>query len=200
MARRQQEKSQQTADELMTAAMQLFGAKGFVATSINEITARAGYAKGSFYRHFKSKDELFLRILARKLAEYRSRRKERITAAQTLDDVYDIIWDFLESITRDHDWSASFLEFTIHASRSPELRAELNNGLYRLSNAIFADMVRPHLPPGYPPEKLGGLNTALFEGFLIHNLLGTGTLDVADVRKAALSLAKSLIAASKESS
>ncbi|MFW5488420.1 MAG: TetR/AcrR family transcriptional regulator [Desulfovibrio sp.] len=200
MARRQQEKSRQTGDELLAAATELFGTKGFAATSVNDITERAGYAKGSFYRHFKSKDELFLRIVADKLADYRMRRDRQITAARSLDDVYAIIWDFLESIVQDKGWSASFLEFTIHASRNPDLCAELNNGVYRLSNDIFAGMVRPFLPEGYPPEKLGAFNTALFEGFLIHNLLGTGTLDTADIRQAALNLAKSFIAAPKEHS
>ncbi len=200
MARKQQEKSQQTADELMAVAMELFGVKGFSATSVSDITEQAGYAKGSFYRHFKSKDELFLRILAQKMTDYRDQRDRRIAAARNLEDVYAIIWDFLESIIQDKGWSASFLEFTLHASRNAELRTELNNGLYRLSNDIFADMVRPHLPNGYPPEKLGALNTALFEGFLIHNLLETGTIDSADIRRAALVLVRSLIAAPKEES
>lgn len=42
MARRQQEKSQQTQDEMMVAAIDLFGRKGFFSTTISEITSTAG--------------------------------------------------------------------------------------------------------------------------------------------------------------
>jgi hypothetical protein len=41
----------------------------------------------------------------------------------------------------------------------------------------------------FPPEKIGALNTALFEGFLIHRALGTETLSLAEVRRAAIDLA-----------
>ena len=43
----------------------------------------------------------------------------------------------------------------------------------------------------YPPEKLGALNTALFEGFLIHNVLDTGILTKDDIKNAATTLALS---------
>jgi hypothetical protein len=39
---------------------------------------------------------------------------------------------------------------------------------------------------------MGALNTALFEGFLIHSILGTGTLQTRDVRLAARALALAL--------
>jgi hypothetical protein len=41
-------------------------------------------------------------------------------------------------------------------------------------------------------EKLGALNTCLFEGFLIHGILETGTLNRSDVRQAAKTLMMAL--------
>ncbi|MGE4552137.1 MAG: TetR/AcrR family transcriptional regulator [Desulfovibrionaceae bacterium] len=189
MARRQQEKSWQTQQELMRAAFELFGAKGFHATTVNEITQRAGYAKGSFYRHWASKDELMLQIIKDKLADYRSVRDRRIAQAENLEEVMHVIWDFLETIISDKSWSRVFLEFALHASRHEELRARLNDEGYRLNNKIFAELVRPFVPSDFPPEKIGALNTALFEGFLIHNVLDTGVLNRTDVKNAAIALA-----------
>ncbi|MBE5812997.1 MAG: TetR/AcrR family transcriptional regulator [Clostridiales bacterium] len=40
-------------------SMQLFADKGYNDTSIEEITAVAGIAKGTFYYHFSSKEEVF---------------------------------------------------------------------------------------------------------------------------------------------
>lgn len=192
MPGKQQEKSLQTMCELMESAQRLFDAKGYSKTTVAEITEGAGYAKGSFYRHWKSKDELFLDILAGKLGDYRQSRAERIGNASTLDDVLDVIWDFLDTIVGDRNWSKIFLEFTVHAANDPELRRELNKSIYRLSNDIFADMVESHVLSGYSARKLGALNTALFEGFLIHDLLETGVLSRDDVRQAARTLIKTL--------
>ncbi|WP_328540714.1 TetR family transcriptional regulator [Streptomyces sp. NBC_00344] len=43
--------------ELASAAMELFAAKGYEATTVDEIAARAGVARRTFFRHFRSKEE-----------------------------------------------------------------------------------------------------------------------------------------------
>ena len=189
MATRQQEKSRQTQEELLTAAMMLFQEKGFFATTIAEITERAGYAKGSLYRHWTGKDEMVLQIIERKLADYRRARSERLAKARSLEDVLDAVWDFLDTIIEDESWSRVFLEFTVHASRDAGLRARLAESAYRLSDEMFAGLVRDFVQPGVDAERLGALNTALFEGFLIHNILGTGRLRKDEMREAAKTLA-----------
>ncbi len=187
--KRQQEKSQQTKEELMASANELFGRKGFAATTIAEITKNAGYAKGSFYRHWEGKDEIILELIEIKLGSYREERARRIEKAENLEEVMNIIIDFLEGIMADKSWGKVFLEFTIHASRDEELRHKLNKSVYRLSNKTFAELVRKHVDTDFPLEKIGALNTALFEGFLIHSILETNRLDMADFRDAALTLA-----------
>lgn len=190
MARRQQEKSRQTKEELLAAATMLFGLKGYAATTIAEITRAAGYAKGSFYSHWACKDDMFLEILERKMGEYRQTRSSRIDRARTFEECFDIIWDFLESIMDDMNWSRVFLEFTVHASRDERLKGELNRSKYRLNNEIFKELIGDYVLTDCPPEKIGSLNTALFEGFLIQNVLQTDVLSRADVRRAALTLAR----------
>jgi len=44
---------------LVTAARELFGERGYAATSIDEVAARAGVTKGAFYHHFAGKANLF---------------------------------------------------------------------------------------------------------------------------------------------
>lgn len=189
MARKQQEKSLQTQSELFDSAKQLFAAKGFVATTVADITAQAGYAKGNFYRYWQSKDDIMLEIIAAKMQSYREVRDAALRDASTLEEVMSQILDFLETMIDDRNWCSIFLEFTIHASRNEALRARLNQSLFRLSNHIFEDIVGPFVESGYPAAKIGALNTALFEGFLIHSLLGTGTIDREDFRRAAMKLA-----------
>lgn len=48
-----------TRASLVKAARELFGEKGYVDTSIDEIVARAGVTKGAVYHHFDGKEGLF---------------------------------------------------------------------------------------------------------------------------------------------
>jgi AcrR family transcriptional regulator len=185
MARRQQEKSQETQQELLSAALELFQERGFFGTTIADITEKAGYAKGSFYRHWQGKDEITLQLIEAKLASCRAARTQALARARNLSEALDAIWDFLESIMKDKSWARLFLEFTIHASCDEKLKASLAQSAFRLSDPVFAELVAPWTRPGVSGDKLGALNTCLFEGFLIHGVLGTGTLDKKDIRDAA---------------
>jgi len=45
--------------ELLAAALALFVERGYAATRLQDIAARAGVTKGTIYRYFRNKDELF---------------------------------------------------------------------------------------------------------------------------------------------
>jgi len=47
-----------TREKIVSAAMELFAKKGFDKSTVDEIVAKAGVAKGTFYLYFKSKDDL----------------------------------------------------------------------------------------------------------------------------------------------
>ena len=46
--------------KLLDAALHVIRAKGYAATTVDDICRQAGVTKGSFFHHFKSKDELAL--------------------------------------------------------------------------------------------------------------------------------------------
>ena len=49
--------------ELVAAALSLFVEKGFAATRLDEVAARAGVSKGTLYLYFDSKEALFLAVI-----------------------------------------------------------------------------------------------------------------------------------------
>ena len=54
----QQARSQQKLDRILAAAREVVSEQGFELATINEITARAGVAVGTFYTRFENKDAL----------------------------------------------------------------------------------------------------------------------------------------------
>src|SRR5258708_7821082 len=50
--------------KLLMAALHVIRAKGYAATTVDDICHEAGVTKGSFFHHFKSKDELALAAAA----------------------------------------------------------------------------------------------------------------------------------------
>ncbi len=56
---------------ILSVAGREFAQRGFVATSVDRIARRAGVTKGGVYLHFRSKETLFLEVLAAHRAERR---------------------------------------------------------------------------------------------------------------------------------
>lgn len=59
-----------TRSRLTEAAVQLFSSAGYIATTIDDITAAAGTTRATFYLHFKSKAEVALEVSRRLGEEY----------------------------------------------------------------------------------------------------------------------------------
>ncbi|WP_072524619.1 TetR/AcrR family transcriptional regulator [Clostridium sp. Marseille-P3244] len=55
---RQQQKSRETKEKIFQAAKRILGKKGYEELSIKNICEEAGVSNGSFYHHFKTKDDL----------------------------------------------------------------------------------------------------------------------------------------------
>ncbi|WP_109505571.1 TetR/AcrR family transcriptional regulator [Nocardioides speluncae] len=64
-----------TRDRVLDVSLRLFATNGFAGTSVSQIEAAAGLASGSgsFYRHFRSKEEVFLAVVGRELDLVRAR-------------------------------------------------------------------------------------------------------------------------------
>ena len=54
-------------EELIDAALAVFGEHGFRAASLEEVARRAGVSKGTVYLYFASKDDLFRAVVERKI-------------------------------------------------------------------------------------------------------------------------------------
>jgi AcrR family transcriptional regulator len=54
-------------EEILSAALESFAARGFAATRIEDVAARAGISKGTLYLYFNGKEELFKAVVRQAL-------------------------------------------------------------------------------------------------------------------------------------
>lgn len=80
-------------EEIVNEAVRLFAEKGFRSTSVNDILAAVGIAKGTFYYHFKSKEE----VLNAAIETYAARLSEKLAAVAT-DDSLNAVEKFVKVV------------------------------------------------------------------------------------------------------
>jgi len=95
--------------ELIAAALEVFVEKGFAATRLDDVAARAGVSKGTVYLYFKSKDDLLVSIFERTMGE--AIAEGRAALAQVDDPIERlrrIARLHLERVSRDRDLAVVF--------------------------------------------------------------------------------------------
>ncbi|MCL6443464.1 MAG: TetR/AcrR family transcriptional regulator [Alicyclobacillus sp.] len=92
--------------KIIQAAVEMFAEKGYAATSTSEIAQRAGVAEGTIFRHYKTKKDLLISIVAptmtKLVAPFLLRDFRRV-----LDSEYEHFEDFLRAVMRNR------LEFAV---------------------------------------------------------------------------------------
>src|SRR4051794_9706402 len=69
------------ADKMLDAAARLFGSQRFHEVRMEDIAAEAGVGKGTIYRYFDDKEELYLALVARSSRQYVEGLREKMHAA-----------------------------------------------------------------------------------------------------------------------
>ena len=123
---------QNTRERVLAASLVLFLERGFDGTSISDIERAVGLAAGtgSFYRHFRSKDDVFVAAVQRSATEY---IEEFVAVLQELDGINDPV----ERLRRDfHTRLAAVQTFdpivrlvNTERKRFPELQRTFTTGL-----------------------------------------------------------------------
>jgi AcrR family transcriptional regulator len=67
--------------EIIAAAVESFAERGFAATRLDDIAARAGVTRGTLYLYFSSKEELFKAVVRQLIVPILATREEMIAAS-----------------------------------------------------------------------------------------------------------------------
>jgi AcrR family transcriptional regulator len=110
---------------LIDAAEAVFGEKGFLAATLDDIASAAGYTKGAIYKHFSTKEDLFLAVSERYWRRYFDNFTEVMAdATQVGAHELDEIAERWRQLSRDRgaDHAALGHEFTLYLLRNPDAR------------------------------------------------------------------------------
>jgi AcrR family transcriptional regulator len=141
-------RKERTRANLITAARHLFADRGVEHTTIAEIADHAEIAVGSFYNHFRTKDELLDAVIEEALSE--QLRLLQLCQAQVSDpaEKVSIAHRHLVRVTRsDSDWAWLLvrLEFPRRVARSVlgdavrrDMHAGIQTGRFQVTNPTLA--------------------------------------------------------------
>nr|WP_206314761.1 TetR/AcrR family transcriptional regulator [Streptomyces coryli] len=146
------------------AARRVFAERGYLNTKITDITAAAGRATGSFYRHFAGKEELLEALLRDLLAAADDEVVERAGHEADFSKIEAIRWH-VEAGWR---FYKAHLPEMVAVKQAAMLDPELGRRLQRIMAADDADLIG-HLdalpePKPDPLLQISAFN-ALLDGF-----------------------------------
>jgi AcrR family transcriptional regulator len=143
LAPRPRDVKRDPATRLLAAARDAFARRGFGEVNVDELCRAAGMAKGSFYRHYRSKEELFLRVAEVAAEEVATTfRTERTAAEDPADALARILAPRLPI----------FLDLF---SRGLQGKPGYTATLARLLDQLSADLGEAVDPDGPGPERSG---------------------------------------------
>jgi AcrR family transcriptional regulator len=126
-----------TKQALLDAAARVFARNGYAKASLEEIAVEAGYSTGAVYSNFKGKDELFLTMVDRQIAEETETLIEVIAEAGTVEERLRAgAAQWMDFLARDPDLFLLLMEFWARAVRTPELAPRYVQSRAQLTDAM----------------------------------------------------------------
>lgn len=181
---------------IRAAAAERFHALGYRATSIDAIAKAAGFTKGAVYSNFASKHELFLDLLAARIATYADDVKRRIQPAGGLDDLLEVVAQRLaHEVVNETAWHVLVVEFAVVAARDPEL-GHAYAALRAQHRSAFVERLHD-VAPGVPDELAQSALTMLLaavNGLAVESAVSPGTTDIGHITRVLRGILSSILA------
>ncbi|MEV6851601.1 TetR/AcrR family transcriptional regulator [Actinoplanes sp. NPDC051411] len=166
----------ETRARLLDAAFDVFAARGFGQTRIDDVCAAAGYTRGAFYSNYTTLDELFFDLYDERAALIAAQVTASLTAPPLDAPVEEVIERTVETLLLDRDWLLVKTDFLLHAARNPTLARRLAGHRDQLRQAVRdrLDSVRGQLalPPPIPDvDAAARAVVAAYDGVTVQLLL-----------------------------
>lgn len=156
-------RTEQRRQEILDAALDCFSSKGFGASTMAEIRARAGASTGSIYHHFKSKEQLAAELYLEGVQSAQQRGVTALLQQETTErGIHALVEGFLDWVA-DNRKLAAFL----FAIRNADFLQSVEQDLARIHHdgiAAASDWFRARMLSGELPNVAPDVLRALLYG------------------------------------
>jgi AcrR family transcriptional regulator len=158
-----------TRERLLWAARSAFASRGFHGASVEEIASMAGYSTGALYSNFDGKEDLFLALMEREIAEHAREIAEAVRERPSVAErATGGARQWMTMIEREPELVLLFTEFWAYAVREPLVRPKVAARFAQVRamlTKLIADSVRDFdLELALPAEQLAVAIDALADG------------------------------------
>jgi len=164
---RRERRRVETRERLYRCALELFGERGYLETTVEDITEAADVGKGTFFNYFTTKEHVLAAYGGERIAAVeRALQKARATSGSVLEVLGELATD---SAGQSHENPAVLRAiYAAHASCAP-VRAELQKRM-RISRKMLAEIIslaqkRREIRSDAAPLELARLIQTVVMGF-----------------------------------
>lgn len=163
------EKALRKRDLILDKAKELFIQRGYAATSMDELVKYTGASKGSIYYHFESKEDLFIKLLAKQNQEWMESWDEKKARFVSFEEkLYGIaehmVDDFQNPLTKIAE------EFYINQPENKSLLSEMLaivHGPRRLYREILTEGAQEGRIPAEDVDEISVVFGSLLDGMSV---------------------------------
>ena len=163
-----------TKRKILEAAAKCFSEGGYAKTTMDRIAEEAGVSKGALYWHFKSKEELFVELKQRSIANVRKQFEKLFSQKKPFDaKLRGAIGLYLSSLVPENREVARLnAEFLAEAPKIPKLNDMLKDQ-YEMFRGLFASTIEEAIEKGelrgdIDPEIVSMILLAVLDGLELH--------------------------------
>src|SRR5438067_1003824 len=176
---RRRRRSAAIRERLFRAALQLFAQKGFLETTVEDITEAADVGKGTFFNYFPSKDHILLAFGEMQLGKLETAVK---TARQTNEPMPEFLRSLGIRMTQEPTRNPAIIRALLQAYLSTTPVREAMMDLQRRVHALHTEMIqlgqdRGEIRSDLPAAEIAQVfRQTIFGTLLIWSLYGDATL------------------------
>ncbi|MBW0435837.1 TetR/AcrR family transcriptional regulator [Leptospira yasudae] len=165
------QKGKERRDDILQCARGFFFTKGYDSTSVHDIIDELGIAKGTFYHHFNSKEELLMELIkfmsdeltAQLLSDVNGRNPKN-----TLDKLKIIHELHFDWVNKNPEMVFFFLK-AIYLPENQTLKAKLEKEIFKRDVAFLKDLIAEG-------QKDGSFSTTMPAEFLAEAIVAMGNV------------------------
>ncbi|MFS4579984.1 TetR/AcrR family transcriptional regulator [Phaeobacter sp. C3_T13_0] len=173
--------------KIFNAAMELFETQGYFATTVEQITVKAGVSKGLVYNYFSSKEDLLIALIedtTEKMNVVAATWEPQETLEASMSGFLDVYFQYLENERR-------FLKLQLTLMLMPELKSIVYQSQQVRAKLLLSKTTGWFTQWGSAdPENQARLFLAVLDGIALHYLSVYENYPLAEVKLTLLKTVK----------